>query len=119
MTIFLFRNGDNPIEYCATDTRSGHRLPTAFFAFGSGTGWAAALEASLLVKELAQVPGEGVELREAATTVMTTLKPGHLVVDLTPGAPGADETEAACSGRGSRVVRTRRHPRQYALRLRR
>ncbi len=27
MTIFLFRNGDNPIEYCATDTRSGHRLP--------------------------------------------------------------------------------------------
>ncbi len=29
MTIFLFRNGDNPIEYCATDTRSGHRLPTA------------------------------------------------------------------------------------------
>ena len=27
MAIFLFRNGDNPIEYCATDTRSGHRLP--------------------------------------------------------------------------------------------
>lgn len=27
MTIFLFRNGENPIEYCATDTRSGHRLP--------------------------------------------------------------------------------------------
>jgi fructoselysine-6-P-deglycase FrlB-like protein len=84
----------------------GHELPTAFFAFGSGTGWAAALEASLLVKELAQVPGEGVELREAATTVMTTLRPGHLVVDLTPGAPGAEETEDACSGRGARVVRT-------------
>ena len=29
MAIFLFRNGDNPVEYCATDTRSGHRLPTA------------------------------------------------------------------------------------------
>ena len=27
MAIFLFRNGDNPVEYCATDTRSGHRLP--------------------------------------------------------------------------------------------
>ena len=27
MAIFLFRNGDNPIEYCATDTRSGHKLP--------------------------------------------------------------------------------------------
>jgi len=27
MAIFLFRNRDNPVEYCATDTRSGHRLP--------------------------------------------------------------------------------------------
>ena len=27
MAIFLFRNADNPTEYCATDTRSGHRLP--------------------------------------------------------------------------------------------
>jgi hypothetical protein len=27
MAIFLFRNGDNPVEYCATDSRSGHRLP--------------------------------------------------------------------------------------------
>jgi hypothetical protein len=27
MSIFLFRNGDNLVEYCATDTRSGHRLP--------------------------------------------------------------------------------------------
>jgi fructoselysine-6-P-deglycase FrlB-like protein len=92
----------------ADEVLDGHPVPSAFFAFGSGTGWAAALEASLLVKELAQVPGEGVELREAATTVMTTLKPGHLVVDLTPGAPGAEETEEACSGRGARVVRT--HP---------
>jgi hypothetical protein len=28
MAIFLFRNRDNPVEYCATDTRSGHRLPS-------------------------------------------------------------------------------------------
>ena len=27
MAIFLFQNGHNPIEYCATDTRSGHKLP--------------------------------------------------------------------------------------------
>jgi hypothetical protein len=27
MAIFLFRSGDNPVEYCVTDTRSGHRLP--------------------------------------------------------------------------------------------
>ena len=64
------------------------------------------MEASLRVKELAQIPGEGVELREAATTVMTTLKPGHLVVNLTPAAPGADEAEEACAGRGARVLRT-------------
>lgn len=90
----------------AEQVLAGHDVPTAAFACGAGTGWAAALEASLLVKELAQIPGEGVELREAATTVMTTLRPGHLVVDLTPGAPGADEAEQACAGRGARVVRT-------------
>ena len=83
----------------------GAELPTAAFAFGAGTGWAAAMEASLLVKELAQIPGEGVELREAATTVMTTLQPGHLVVDLTPHDPAAGEADAACEGRGARVVR--------------
>ena len=27
MAIFLFRNGDNPVEYCATDSRSGQRPP--------------------------------------------------------------------------------------------
>ncbi len=27
MSIFLFRNGDNPVEYCATDSPSGQRLP--------------------------------------------------------------------------------------------
>ena len=90
----------------ADEVLHGLDLPTAAFAFGSGSGWAAALEASLLIKELAQIPGEGVELREAATTVMTTLRPGHLVVDLTPGSPGADEAETACAGRGARVVRT-------------
>ncbi len=35
MGIFLFRNGDNLIEYCATDTRSGHRLP----AVQARQGW--------------------------------------------------------------------------------
>jgi hypothetical protein len=35
MTIFLFRNGDDPMEYCATDTRSGHRLP----GLGAASRW--------------------------------------------------------------------------------
>lgn len=83
----------------------GAEPPAAAFAFGAGVGWAAAMEGALLVKELAQIPGEGVELREAATTVMTTLRPGHLVVDLTPQAPDAGEADAACEGRGARVAR--------------
>ena len=29
MAIFLFQNSRNPVEYCATDTRSGHRLPAS------------------------------------------------------------------------------------------
>jgi hypothetical protein len=27
MALFLFRSGEDPTDYCATDTRSGHKLP--------------------------------------------------------------------------------------------
>ena len=27
MPMFLFRSGNNPVEYCATDSRSGQKLP--------------------------------------------------------------------------------------------
>jgi fructoselysine-6-P-deglycase FrlB-like protein len=101
----VFRDGLAPGLAWAEEALAGAEVPTAAFTCGSGAGWAAALEASLLVKELAQVPGEGVELREAATTVMTTIKPGHLLVNLTPAAPGAGEAEDACAGRGARVLR--------------
>jgi fructoselysine-6-P-deglycase FrlB-like protein len=101
----VFRDGLAPGQAWAEEALAGAEVPTAAFTCGSGAGWAAALEASLLVKELAQVPGEGVELREAATTVMTTIKPGHLLVNLTPAAPGAGEAEDACAGRGARVLR--------------
>ena len=49
----------------------------AAIAFGSGPGWAAALEAALLLKEPAGIPAEGVETREG----------GHLGDD---GAPARD-----------------------------
>ena len=51
-------------------------------AFGSGAGWAAALEAALLLKEVAGVPTEGVETREGATSAMMALRPGDLVLSL-------------------------------------
>ena len=33
MAIFLFRNSANPIEFCATDTNSCHKLPKAAWQF--------------------------------------------------------------------------------------
>src|SRR6478672_7092284 len=58
-------------------------------AFGSGAGWAAALEAALLLKEVAGVPTEGVETREGATSAMMALRPGALALSLPAG--GGDD----------------------------
>jgi fructoselysine-6-P-deglycase FrlB-like protein len=80
--------------------------PPAAFAFGSGPAWAAALEAALVVKEICQIPTEGVEAREAATTAMTTLLPEHLVVALpTRDDPVCADSERVCASRGATVVR--------------
>jgi glucosamine--fructose-6-phosphate aminotransferase (isomerizing) len=77
-------------------------------AFGSGPGWAAALEAALLLKEVSGIPAEGVETREGATSTMMALRPGDLVLSLaTSGDDGLlAEAEQACAGRGARVLRT-------------
>ena len=81
-------------------------IPTSAFAFGPGPAWAAALESALLVKEIAQIPCEGVESREASTAVMTTLQPGHLVLSImTDDDPTTAESEAVCAARGATVVR--------------
>jgi fructoselysine-6-P-deglycase FrlB-like protein len=75
-------------------------------AFGSGPAWAAALEAALLLKEVAGVPAEGVETREGATSTMMALQPGHLAFSLPTGDdPLLDEAEAICRGRGATVTR--------------
>ena len=60
----------------------GRSTPANAIAFGSGAGWAAALEAALLLKEVAGVPTEGVETREGATSAMMALRPGDLVLSL-------------------------------------
>jgi fructoselysine-6-P-deglycase FrlB-like protein len=79
----------------------------AAIAFGSGPGWAAALEAALLLKELAGIPAEGVETREGATSAMMALRPGTLALSLPsgPADPLLAEAEQACAAQGALVLR--------------
>jgi len=82
--------------------------PETAVVFGGGPGWAAALEAALLLKEVALVPAEGVETREGATSAMMALGPGALALSL-PAGDGDDpllaEAEAICGGQGATVIR--------------
>jgi glucosamine 6-phosphate synthetase-like amidotransferase/phosphosugar isomerase protein len=79
--------------------------PAAAVAFSAGPGWAAALEAALLVKEVAGVPAEGVDAREGATSAMYALGAAHLAVSLPVGDPAEAEAERVCGETGARVVR--------------
>lgn len=78
--------------------------PAAAVAFGAGLGWSAALETALLLKEVAQLPAEGQEAREGATSGMTGLDDDSLVVSIRTGSALELEAERQCSDRGSRVV---------------
>jgi glucosamine--fructose-6-phosphate aminotransferase (isomerizing) len=82
------------------------RVPEAAVVLGSGCAWAAALEAALLVKELARVPAEGMEAREAATIAITVLGPDHLVVAIDDsGDPVVEEAIAMIGRTGAAVMR--------------
>jgi glucosamine 6-phosphate synthetase-like amidotransferase/phosphosugar isomerase protein len=59
--------------------------PEAAVCAGHGAAWAGALELALLLKEIARVPAEGVETREAATSALTGLHDRCLVVALASG----------------------------------
>jgi glucosamine--fructose-6-phosphate aminotransferase (isomerizing) len=76
--------------------------------FGAGPAWAGALEAALLLKEVAGIPAEGVETREGATSAMMALGPGALALSLTGAAedPLLAEAEDICAGQGATVIRT-------------
>ena len=81
-------------------------VPSAAIALGTGPAWAAALEASLLLKEVAGVPAEGLETREGATSGMYALGPGKLALSLPTGEDAAvGEAEATCRRTGATVVR--------------
>jgi glucosamine 6-phosphate synthetase-like amidotransferase/phosphosugar isomerase protein len=81
--------------------------PAAGISFGSGPALAAALEAALLMREVARIPWEGEETREGATTAMYALRHGHLVLSV--GSSNdllLAEAEEACSRSGAKVLRT-------------
>jgi fructoselysine-6-P-deglycase FrlB-like protein len=79
----------------------------ACVAFGTGMAWAAALESALLLKEIARIPSEGAESREAATSSMTAAGPNQLVLSLPSGLGEdrlANEARTILESRGATVV---------------
>jgi fructoselysine-6-P-deglycase FrlB-like protein len=80
---------------------------TTAIAFGSGPAWAAALEAALLLKEVAGIPTEGIETREGATSAMMALRPGALALSLPTASedPLLAEAEEICASQGATVLR--------------
>ena len=81
--------------------------PSAAIALGTGPAWAGAVEAALLLKEIARIPAEGAETREGATSAMFGLTgPEHLAVTLRSGEDALlDEAERLCAAAGATVVR--------------
>jgi fructoselysine-6-P-deglycase FrlB-like protein len=81
-------------------------VPRMATVFGSGAGWAAALEAALLLREVGRVPAEGTETREAGTSSMFAMARGDLVVSLPfRDDPFVAEAERVCAGTGASVLR--------------
>jgi fructoselysine-6-P-deglycase FrlB-like protein len=90
----------------AAETLDDLRPPSAAVVVGGGAAWAGALEAALMLKEIARVPAEGVETREGATSAMFGLDRGHLMVSLDPpGDPLADEALELCAAAGATTLR--------------
>jgi glucosamine 6-phosphate synthetase-like amidotransferase/phosphosugar isomerase protein len=71
---------------------------------GANQAWFAALEAALLLKEVAGLRAEGMEIREGATTGMYPLAREDLVITLPFGSDRlAEETASICAATGATV----------------
>jgi glucosamine--fructose-6-phosphate aminotransferase (isomerizing) len=80
--------------------------PRAAATVGSGPAWSAALEAALLLKEVARVPAEGHETREGATSGMYALAGDDVVLVLATGRdPLVEEAEEVWAATGASVLR--------------
>jgi fructoselysine-6-P-deglycase FrlB-like protein len=90
----------------AEETLADVDRPAAAIVVGGGAAWAAALEAALMLKEIARVPAEGAETREGATSAMFGLDRGHLMVSLDPpGEAAGDEAVRLCTATGAATLR--------------
>jgi fructoselysine-6-P-deglycase FrlB-like protein len=87
---------------------SGIGPPPVAAVASTGPGWAAALEAALLLKEVARIPAEGVETREGATSVLMGLTGDALLVLLPtlPADPLLDECAELARSSGIATLRT-------------
>jgi glucosamine--fructose-6-phosphate aminotransferase (isomerizing) len=80
-------------------------VPTSVVAYGSGFAWPAALEAALLMREIAGVAAEGTEASEGGTSAMFSLTPDDLVLSLhTRQDRTTRDADEACRARGARIV---------------
>jgi glucosamine 6-phosphate synthetase-like amidotransferase/phosphosugar isomerase protein len=90
----------------AAGVANGLGRPSAALAAGSRFAWPAALEAALLLAEVAGIPSQGLETREGATTGMYALGAGRLVLALASGRdPLLDDAEPVWRQTGADVVR--------------
>jgi fructoselysine-6-P-deglycase FrlB-like protein len=79
--------------------------PEAAVCAGHGTAWAGALELALLLKEIARVPAEGLETREAATSALTGMHERCLAVALASrGDPVLAEARRLWATSGARLL---------------
>lgn len=80
--------------------------PSAAVVLGSGPAWAAALEAALLLEEVAGVTAEGLETREGATTGTFALGRGKLALTVPTGDDGVlADAEETCRATGAALLR--------------
>jgi fructoselysine-6-P-deglycase FrlB-like protein len=90
----------------AAGVADGLPRPSAALAAGSRFAWPAALEAALLLAEVAGIPSQGLETREGSTTGMYALGAGTLALALAPGTdPLLDDAERVWRQAGADVVR--------------
>lgn len=89
----------------AEATFDGLAVPGTAMCLGEGPAWAAALESALLIKEVARLGCEGVEVREGVTSTLTGMPPGSLAIALpTAGDPFIAEARQLCERQGLRWV---------------
>ena len=91
-------------------------VPVAAVTLGAGAAWTAAMEAALLLREVAGIPADAAEAREGGTSSMFGVSAGHLVASLGPhDDPLVVEALRNCRQAGAHVVTVPANPSQPLL----